>query len=128
MKANSIFTINPYKHMGLWVFDDESVGLDMEPFVAGMDTLCDIVHESLYGLPTFFQKFKKKEFVLRFSKNPFPTSTITMKWVDGDVNNSLEMGNSYYIPEYDLDGWCCPALFCYFDEAPKTIYLEALSV
>ena len=32
---NSIFVIKPYKWNGMWVFDDERVGLDKEPFVAG---------------------------------------------------------------------------------------------
>ena len=36
---NSIFVIRPYKSNGMWVFDDERVGLDKEPFVAGADTM-----------------------------------------------------------------------------------------
>ena len=38
---NSIFVIKPYKWNGMWVFDDERVGLDKEPFVAGADTMID---------------------------------------------------------------------------------------
>ena len=38
---NSIFVIRPYKWNGMWVFDDERVGLDKEPFVAGADTMID---------------------------------------------------------------------------------------
>ena len=38
---NSIFVIKPYKWNGMWVFDDERVGLDKKPFVAGADTMID---------------------------------------------------------------------------------------
>lgn len=38
---NAINIIAPYKHRGMWVFDDERVGLHQEPFVAGADTMID---------------------------------------------------------------------------------------
>ena len=34
---NSIFTISPYKHNGVWVFDDSRVNLVKEPFVEGIE-------------------------------------------------------------------------------------------
>lgn len=34
---NSILVMSPYKHQGMWVFDDGRVGLVQEPFVAGAD-------------------------------------------------------------------------------------------
>jgi hypothetical protein len=34
---NSIHVIHPYKHAGVWAFDDPAVGLVREPFVAGAD-------------------------------------------------------------------------------------------
>ena len=39
--ANVLMVINPYWHNGTWVFDDESVGLDKEPFVAGVPEILD---------------------------------------------------------------------------------------
>jgi hypothetical protein len=47
---NSIFVIKPYKWNGMWVFDDERVGLDKEPFVAGADTMIDTAVQ-LKGIP-----------------------------------------------------------------------------
>ena len=47
---NSIFVIKPYKWNGMWVFDDERVGLDKEPFVAGADTMIDTAVR-LKGIP-----------------------------------------------------------------------------
>jgi hypothetical protein len=40
---NEINVISPYKHLGMWVFDDARVGLNQEPFVAGADTWIDRV-------------------------------------------------------------------------------------
>ncbi len=40
---NSICAIHPYKYEGLWVFDDPHVGLVKEPFVAGADTIIDLM-------------------------------------------------------------------------------------
>ena len=38
---NTLMVIVPYKYEGLWVFDDAAVGLNKEPFIAGIDTLID---------------------------------------------------------------------------------------
>ena len=38
---NAINVISPFKHHGMWVFDDPRVGLVQEPFVAGTDTMID---------------------------------------------------------------------------------------
>src|SRR5690606_39927586 len=38
---NAIMAIHPYRHHGLWVFDDPAVGLLQEPFVAGADAIID---------------------------------------------------------------------------------------
>jgi hypothetical protein len=40
---NEINVILPYKHHGMWVFDDARVGLVQEPFVSGADTWIDRV-------------------------------------------------------------------------------------
>jgi hypothetical protein len=40
---NAINVIAPYKHYGMWVFDDPRVGLAPEPFVAGADAMIDRV-------------------------------------------------------------------------------------
>ena len=38
---NAINVIAPYKHLGMWVFDDPRVGLDKEPFVSATDAMID---------------------------------------------------------------------------------------
>lgn len=38
---NAIRAIHPFQHEGLWVFDDEAVGLPQEPFVSRADGILD---------------------------------------------------------------------------------------
>ena len=33
-------------------------------------------------------------------------------------------GNWYYSPELDMEGWLCPALLKYFDEAPRELFVQ----
>ena len=39
--ANALMVIAPYWYQGTWVFDDEAVGLNKEPFVAGVPEMID---------------------------------------------------------------------------------------
>ena len=109
---NAIGIIAPYKYNGMWVFDDASVGLNHEPFVAGIDTMID---KLVANIPNADKGFK-----LLFSANPFPAYNIKLEWVRGDFG-----GNWYYCPQYNMEGWLCPALFKYFSEAPKELYGKA---
>ena len=56
----------------MWVFDDERVGLDKEPFVAGADTLIDIAIQ-LKGIPNAAAGFLM---VFWQARSPTPTSTL----------------------------------------------------
>jgi hypothetical protein len=33
-------------------------------------------------------------------------------------------GNWYFSPQFQLEGWLCPALFKYFEAAPQKIYAQ----
>lgn len=108
---NAINVIAPYKHHGMWVFDDPRVGLVQEPFVAGADSMIDRVVADIPGA--------EKGFTMVFSAAPFPGSQYTLEWRRGDAS-----GNWYYSPELDMEGWLCPALFRYFSEVPPNIYVQ----
>ena len=110
--ANAIMVIAPYKHAGTWVFDDPATGLKQEPFVSGIPEMID---EAVKDIPD-----AKKGFRLIFSVQPFPGYTHKLVWRRGDKS-----GNWYYNEQYDMEGWLCPALFRYYPEAPKEIYLKA---
>ena len=109
---NSILTIAPYRFAGAWVFDDDSVGLVREPFVAGADHIIDLLTAHI---PDAEQGFR-----LTFSAQPFPGHQARL--VLGRPESS---GNWYSWPERGVEGWLCPALFKYFETAPKEIYAQA---
>jgi hypothetical protein len=114
--VNSIFALAPYEWNGLWVFDDESRGLNKEAFVAGADKMIETAAMGLLG--------QKTDFVMLFSEVPFPGHQIALEWArkefGGDVYKSLTPGM--------MEGeecWLCPALRLYFtEEAPKSIYVQ----
>ena len=110
-RQNSLFAIAPYKFEGMWVFDDPSVGLVKEPFVCGVDVMLDILTA---GIPTAAKGFK-----LIFSHQPFPGYSARFVWRCEETG-----GNWYSWPERDMEGWLCPALFKYFEAAPKEIYIK----
>jgi hypothetical protein len=108
---NTINMNAPYKHNGTWVFDDPAVGLRREPFVSGADTMIDRV---VADIPD-----AENGFTLIFSVTPFPGHQHRLDWRREEAG-----GNWYYSEKLDLEGWLCPALFLYFPEAPKHIYVQ----
>jgi hypothetical protein len=109
--VNEIVVIAPYKYLGMWVFDDERVGLVQEPFVGGADTMIDTITA---GIPD-----ATKEFTMVFSNSAFPKSRYRLEWRRADGT-----GNWYYSPDLDAEGWLCPALLRYFETAPAELYVQ----
>jgi len=108
---NSLMVIVPYKYEGMWVFDDPAVGLSKEPFIAGIDTLID---KATAKIPHAEHGFRAI-----FSAMPFPGANFKLEWRREDSG-----GNWYYSPEFQQEGWLCPALFKYFTSAPREIYVK----
>jgi len=110
--SNSLLVIAPYKHAGTWVFDEPARGLKQEPFVAGIPQMID---KLVTDIPNAEQGFR-----LIFSAQEFPGYTHKLVWRRKDTS-----GNWYYCPQFNQEGWLCPALFKFFNEAPKTIFVKA---
>ncbi len=108
---NSLFVIAPYKYHGSWVFDDPAVGLSREPFVAGIDTLID---KAIAKIPEAGKGFRAT-----FSAAFFPGADFKLEW-----RRQEGSGNWYYSPDFKQEGWLCPALFKYFQSAPREIYVK----
>jgi hypothetical protein len=111
--ANALMAIHPYRHNGLWVFDDDRVGLVREPFVSGMPEIIDAAVERIPNAD--------KGFTLLFSATPFPGATVELDWVREEF-----LGNWYRETKTGREGWLCPALFKYFDAAPPKLYAQPL--
>src|SRR3954471_10670112 len=104
--ANSIMVIQPYWHSGTWVVDDDAVGLVREPFVAGVPEMIDVL---VRDIPE-----ARKGFRLLFSPQPFPGHQAKFEM------DRSEIGGTWYrttAPLPKMEGWLCPALFKYFDQA-----------
>jgi hypothetical protein len=109
---NSLFCLTPYKHEGIWVFDDPTVGLLREPFVLGIDAMLDRL--------TIGISDAGRGFTLLFSPQPFPGFAAELRW-----RREEHGGNWYYSPQFEIEGWLCPALFKYFEKAPKSLFAKA---
>jgi hypothetical protein len=112
MNANSLFVLRPYRYQGSWVFDDPAVGLEREPFVFGIDEMIDRL---VVTIPQAESGFR-----LIFSPRAFPGYVAKLEWRREEAG-----GNWYFSPTFDIEGWLCPALFKYFDTAPKELYAKA---
>ena len=110
--SNSLLVIAPYRHAGTWVFDDARRGLSKEPFVAGIPELID---KLVADIPN-----ADKGFRLTFSAQAFPNYDDKLVWKRKGMG-----GNWYYSERFKTEGWLCPALFKYFRQAPKEIYVKA---
>ena len=59
---NALMVIFPYKYHDMWVFDDEDVGLNKEPFISGADTVIDRAIEA-GALAYLVKPFQRSELV-----------------------------------------------------------------
>lgn len=110
--SNAIVAIFPYKHQNTWVFNDEQAGLKQEPFVSGAPEIIDILVENI---PHADEGFR-----LLFSHRPFPKYQANLTWIKEEYG-----GNWYCWEQKNMEGWLCPALFKYFEQAPPNIYCKA---
>ena len=110
--SNSIFVIAPYWFNGTWVFDDSAAGLKREPFVGGVPEMINVLVKDIPDA--------KNGFRLTFSARPFPGHQYKLDWLRGDTT-----GNWYKLSDPPMEGWICPAMFRYYGEAPKTLYVKA---
>ena len=112
---NSIMVLFPYLHQGMWVFDDDAVGLVREPFVAGIPAILEalLLKEGIENPESGFR--------LIFSSSPFPGHQLCGRRL------REEFGGNWYgveTAEGQAEGWLCPALFQYFETAPDDLYIR----
>ena len=110
--SNQIQVIAPYWLHGTWVFDDPRTGLVQEPFVSSVPEMID---DLVSGIPNARHGFR-----LLFSSEPFPGFQRRLAWVREEMG-----GNWYKADQPPIEGWLCPALFEYFDEAPAELFVKA---
>lgn len=115
---NAMLVIRPYRgESGTWVFDDEKLGIEREPFVEGIPEMIDhLLKKAGIANP-------EAGFRMLFSAKPFPNCSAKLVWVRTEFD-----GNWYRMEETGMEGWLCPALYRYFLDAPKELYVKVESV
>jgi hypothetical protein len=118
------YTIRPYVSAWdgerVWVFDDPARGLINEGLVSGTDRILDVMASHFPNGEGGFE--------LTFSDEEFDGYQLRFVWVRAGEGEGLAEGtegNWYTEPSLGFNGWLCPALFKYFDAAPKFIYAAA---
>jgi hypothetical protein len=107
----------PYLLRDTWVFDDPRTGLKEEAFVSGAtDMISRLVQAK--RIPD-----AGRGFLLTFAAEPFDGCDVRLAWQSGNPTD----GNWYTgeVAGEPMEGWLCPALYCYFREAPPVIYVRA---
>jgi hypothetical protein len=115
---NQIMAISPFwdADVATWVFDDDAVGLNREPFVAGVPAIIDeLLRRQLRDRQD--DRSLRQPFRMLFSADPFPDALCA------ELQRE-ELGGAYYRFE-EREGWLCPALFRYFDAPPARLYVRA---
>ena len=110
--SNALMIIVPYQYGGTWVFDDPAAGLKREPFVAGVPAMMNYLVRDIPGATNGFR--------MLFSTQPFPGYQKKLTWLRPEGG-----GNIYRMEDPPMEGWLCPALFRYYREAPKALYVKA---
>ncbi len=108
---NSIFSIQPYRHQGTWVFDDDRVKLVKEPFVCGVPEMID--------LALLCKQWTGSRFNMLFSATEIPEPDLVLT-----KDEPFAEGNWYIDQKTGMRGWLCPALYCYFTKAPKKLFIK----
>ena len=109
--------IYPYLQNDVWVFDDAVTGLKAEPFVQGATEMIS----RLVAVKEIVEA--ERGFSLTFGDAPFEGHDVALMWVRAD-----EVEGNWYegiVAGESMVCWLCPALFCYFEKAPKQIYVQA---
>jgi len=126
-----LLEIHPYLDgSSTWVFDDDSTGLEREPFVMGVSEMITemVLAKGIDGSPGITIQFSNQPFegcdvVLKYTRpgdpsfyyrDDQPEWNRCGNWYEGEVNGST------------MQGWLCPALGKYFAERPRTIAVKIL--
>ncbi|MGM0487096.1 MAG: DUF6717 family protein [Planctomycetota bacterium] len=116
---DSVFVIKAYKWNDMWVFDDERVGLDKEPFVAGADSMIDTAVR-LKGI-----RRAEHGFLMAFSARPFLDADFELEWARKEGDGNVYQGRFEVDGEVqEMEGWLCPALNLYYPDAPPKLYVQ----
>lgn len=127
----SVMTLYPYLYRDIcWVFDDPQTGLKEEAFVLGASEMITAVVDAK-GIAN-----ARRGFAMSFSDRPFDDYDVELTWIAPDeaaratgqpIAHLPGVGNWYTgaVAGKKMVAWLCPALYEYFCDAPRRIYVKA---
>jgi len=112
-----VLTLHPYRNSdkGSWAFDDQRTGLHREPFVRGITEMIDRV-VAVKRIPN-----ANRGITLTFAHTPFDGCDVKL------LLQRPEGGGNWYAGDVlgeHMEGWLSPALFLYFRQAPRELYVR----
>lgn len=133
-----MFTIYPYLlDSGVWVFDDADKALYQEALVAGIPEMIETVCRR-NAIPDY----RNGGLAIDFAAEPFGHHDLVLDHLSVSLPESILpavaeaeargavvegageiYGNTYSLRGSDMQGWLCPALYKYFDQAPRHLYV-----
>ena len=118
--SQSTLTIYPYKLGECWVFDDPRTGLKEEAFVCGATEMISRL-VATKRIPRAEQGF-----TLTFASESFAGHDVALVLLRPDEYE----GNWYHghVGGLHMECWLCPALYCYFSDAPEKLFVRAESL
>jgi len=108
----NIRVIEPYWYQNAFVFDDESMGLEKEPFLLDIPGM---IHYLVKDIPDARSGFR-----LLFSPQPFSGYQAELTRIKEEDD-----GYGYKVKYEGQIGWCCTVLVRYFAAAPDLLYIKA---
>ena len=117
MSERRVLTLHPYLlDDSCWVFDDARTGLKEEAFVLGMTEMISRVVEAK-RIP-----HATRGFTMTFADEPFDGHDVELEWLRAGEGS----GNWYAgtVAGSRMEGWLCPALLLYFEQAPRRIFVR----
>ena len=118
---DNIQCIYPYydENMGLWVFDDAEKNLQKEALIEGIDDMLDYMVKE--------KGLKERKLGVAFSNTEIQNHDVLLELIEPADPNGRINGNMYRWTKNQINGWLCPSLYKYFEEAPKKLYMKILT-
>lgn len=112
---NAVHVLYPKRsEFGTWYFTDPAANLDGEPFVGEINDMIDYLVKDIPNA--------KDGFILYFSDQPIKNHQMSFTLIEATPGRG---GADYRCDQLNIEGWLCPALFCYFQDPPARLYARA---
>ena len=115
IKTNNVINIlYPFRTShGIWVYNDEDLGVYSEAFVCGSSEVIDaVVGKNVNNC------------IVVISSQPFPSPTLVLHKIEKIEEGLDNMLGWYRAEPLGMEHWLCSKILDYFPNYPETIYVK----